>query len=107
MQSPEETGNYRCPTCGNARTFIGYDDHGYPGPEACECKKDLCECQVTLAQPFTVLKEGDIDYQAFTGGGYGAEIGTYSRIHCAVCHTFICPEQQTEQTERKEGHART
>jgi DNA-directed RNA polymerase subunit RPC12/RpoP len=39
-ESPEITGNYRCPQCGNTEQFIGHDDHGYPG-DACECESRL------------------------------------------------------------------
>src|ERR1700730_1556365 len=38
-ESPEATGNYRCPQCGNTERFVGFDDHGFPGDE-CECAKD-------------------------------------------------------------------
>jgi hypothetical protein len=89
MQSPEETGRYVCLRCHNRRSFIGYDDLGYPGPEECECDKDPCECKVTLSQPFTIAPDGAVRYHAFEGGGFGAEIGSYTRIKCAVCGQFI------------------
>jgi len=49
---------------------------------------------VTLRQGFIVLKNGDVHYFAFTGGGYGAEIGSYTRIQCGVCGAFIWSENQ-------------
>jgi hypothetical protein len=92
MESPENSGKYLCNNCGNIRSFIGYDDRGYPGPDECECGKDLCECEVTLKQHFMVEEDGDLDYHAFAGGGYGADIGAYTRIQCAVCNEFIWTE---------------
>ncbi len=89
--SPEVTGNYRCPQCGNSADFIGHDDHGYPGGDACDCGKGICECQVTLQQHFRVNASGEVTYQAFTGGGNGAEIGAYDRIQCASCGAQIWP----------------
>jgi hypothetical protein len=88
--SPEVTGNYRCPCCGNTEQFIGHDDHGYPG-DACECGKVVCECQATLRQHFRVDASGEVTYEAFTGGGNGAEIGAYDRIQCARCGVQIWP----------------
>jgi hypothetical protein len=89
MKSPEETEHYACPSCGNTRFFVGYDDRGYPGPDECECGKNTCDCEVTLEQHFTVHEDGSIDYQAFEGGGRGAEIGSYTRIRCAACKELI------------------
>jgi len=89
MKSPEEAEHYACPSCGNTRSFVGYDDCGYPGPDECECGKNICECQVTLKQHFTVHEDGSIDYQAFEGGGRGAQIASYTRIKCAVCKELI------------------
>ena len=82
MDSPEETNHYACPTCGNTRSFVGYDDRGYPGPDECECGKNICGCEVRLTQYFTVQEDGSIDYQPSEGGGRGAEIGSYTRIKC-------------------------
>jgi hypothetical protein len=92
MDSPEQTGRYACANCGNARSFIGYDDRGYPGPDECDCEKDVCVCEITLKQYFTVHADGCISYQAFEGGGFGAEIGSYTRIQCAVCTAFVWQE---------------
>lgn len=89
MKSPEETEHYACPSCGNTRSFVGYDDRGYPGPDECECGKRICECEVTLEQHFTVHADGSIDYHAFEGGGRGAQIASYTRIKCAVCKELI------------------
>jgi hypothetical protein len=89
MVSPEVTGHYACQSCGNTRSFVGYDDRGYPGPEECKCGKKVCECDVTLKQHFTAHGDDSIDYQAFEGGGRGAEIDAYTRIQCAVCGSFI------------------
>ncbi len=88
-KSPEITGNFKCSDCGNAAEFIGHDDHGYPG-DACECGKVVCECHVTLRQPFRVLR-GEVVYEAFTGGGCNSEIGAYDRIQCARCGAQIWP----------------
>jgi hypothetical protein len=88
--SPEITGDYGCSHCGNTAEFIGLDDHGFPGG-GCECGHDICECQVTLRQPFRVLANGHVVYEAFTGGGSGAEIGSYDRIECGCCGSQIWP----------------
>jgi hypothetical protein len=89
MESPEETEHYACSNCGNTHSFVGYDDRGYPGPDECECGKNLCACEVTLTQHFTVHENGSIDYQAFEGGGRSAEIGSYTRIRCTTCNEII------------------
>lgn len=89
-ESPEITGDYRCPHCGNTERFIGYDDHGFPGDD-CDCGKEICECQVTLRQPFRVNARGEVTYAAFTGGGNDAEIGTYDRIDCDCCRAQTWP----------------
>src|SRR5713226_1549440 len=102
MASPEETGQYQCPSCGNTRLFVGYDDRGYPGPDECECGKGVCECEVTLKQHFTVQGDGSIDYQAFEGGGRGAEIGDYTRIECAVCGQCIWTRASDSITTQEE-----
>ena len=91
MESPEVTRDYRCPYCGNTERFIGYDAHGFPG-EACTCEQDLCVCEVTLRQAFTVIS-GEERYQAFEGGGFNAEIGAYTRIECAECGQVIWQEE--------------
>src|SRR5579864_6788206 len=102
MQSPEETGEYLCQSCGNSRSFFGYDDRGYPGPDECECEEDACECEVTLKQHFTVHDDGSIDYRAFVGGGHDAEIGDYTRIECAVCGQCIWTGDSDSTTTQKE-----
>ncbi len=89
-ESPEITGDYRCSECGNAAEFIGHDLHGYPG-DACECGKVVCGCQVTLRQYFRVNASGEVTYEAFTGGGNGAEIGAYDRIQCGRCGAQVWP----------------
>lgn len=94
--SPEETGNYLCRFCGNDNIFKGIDYYGYPG-EACECGHgrhglDECVCQCRLVQVF-YAENGEVkDYLPFTGGGYGAEIGSYSEIVCLCCNTTIWKE---------------
>jgi hypothetical protein len=112
MKSPEEAEHYACPSCGNTRFFVGYDDRGYPGHDECECGKNICECEVTLRQYFTVHEGGSIDYQAFEGGGRGAEIGSYTRIRCAACEELIWaptpeddprPEITQEDDDRSDG----
>jgi len=104
MESPESSGQYLCPNCGNARSFIGYDDRGYPGPDECECGKDICECEVTLKQHFTVEEDGALDYDAFEGGGFGADIGAYTRIQCAVCNECIWTEAVNPGADETPSH---
>lgn len=94
--SPEETGIYLCPGCGNTEAFVGHDDRGYPGDE-CECghlegERDECVCKVTLSQRFTVLSNGEPFYEAFEGGGRNSNIGEYTRIDCARCGKEIWRE---------------
>jgi hypothetical protein len=96
--SPEITGKYRCRACNNRTTFVGIDARGYPG-EDCECGKEECECHATLRQRFTVTPDGEIDYEAFDGGGYGAEIGQYTTISCGECEAVIWTEE-TEEGKR-------
>jgi hypothetical protein len=91
QESPEVTGICRCGRCGNTEQFIGFDDHGYPGGDACECGRRICECQVTLRQPFRVNASGQVTYEASTGGEDGAEMGAYDRIQCARCGAQIWP----------------
>ena len=98
MDSPEKTGRYECGSCGNRCSFIGYDDRGYPGPDECECGKDVCQCTVTLKQSFHVSQDGSLDDHAFEGGGRGAEIGAYTRIQCALCRAFIWFEPSSRNT---------
>jgi hypothetical protein len=93
--SSEITGAYRCRRCGNITEFVGYDDCGYPG-DACECGKVVCECKVTLRQPFRVNR-GEVVYEAFTGGGCDSEIGSYDRIHCGRCGAQIWPKPKAPQ----------
>jgi DNA-directed RNA polymerase subunit RPC12/RpoP len=97
--SSEITGDYRCSHCGDTAEFIGFDDHGFPG-DACECGQRICECQVTLRQPFRVLANGQIVYVAFTGGGWGAEIGSYDRIECGRCGRQIWPASEFRRRAR-------
>ena len=89
-ESPEITGDYRCQQCDNIEEFIGYDDHGFPG-DTCECGEVVCQCQVTLRQPFNVNALGEVTYEAFTGGGNGAEIGSYDRVQCGRCRAQLWP----------------
>ena len=98
-ESPETAGHYRCSQCGNTAEFIGFDDHGFPG-DACECGKETCECQVTLRQPFRVLVDGQVVYEAFTGGGRGAEIGSYDRIKCGRCGSQNWPASEFRRRAR-------
>lgn len=116
--SPE---NARC-SCGNITGFVGIDERGYGGPEVCTCgaataydawlgrldrrpaevTPDLaeCTCLTVLTQPFRVLRDDagrviEIEYQVFSGGGYDAEIGEYTRIQCGRCgvEVYRAPEQ--------------
>lgn len=91
-ESPEITHVWKCPHCDNDAAFIGIDDHGYGGPDECESDCDPeegCTCETELKQPFTVEDGEPYDYQAFTGGGYDAEIGNYTRIYCAKCERLL------------------
>jgi hypothetical protein len=88
--SPEQTGIYQCPICPENRAFIGYDKHGFPGDD-CECGQEECICEVTLKQPFVVMESGEINYQAFEGGGANSDIGIYTSINCANCTRQIFP----------------
>ncbi len=97
--SPEVTKRYRCPVCGNTERFIGIDDHGYPG-EDCDCDQDPCVCEVTLRQPFTVT-DGQEHYAAFEGGGFGAEIGSYTRVECADCGAEIWREESDSRSDQR------
>lgn len=101
-QSPEETGEYRCDKCSNVSDFIGHDAHGYPG-DACECGKDVCECEVELVQPFHVHDDGDIDYDAHRGGGVGANIDAYSKIVCGKCGHVIWEETPAVSESEEPG----
>lgn len=101
-RSPEQTGHYECPDCGNRKNFIGIDEHGYGGPEVCDFEEHQeegaeCDCLTELTQPFTVLgPDNDIDYHEFTGGGCDSEIGSYTQIVCAECDTIIWEEPERE-----------
>lgn len=97
-ESPEVTGVYRCPRCGNNERFTGTDVHGWGGPGACDgsCEEE-CVCETTLVQDFDVLAQGggdvaDIEYHAHVGGGDGAEIGIYTRIVCRDCGAVVWEE---------------
>lgn len=97
MQSPEATGDYRCPACGNTKDFVAYDDRGYAGDDPDEHRDNcrihngdtVCDCDVTLVQPVTHLGNGELDYGLFEGGGPGAVIGQYTRIRCAACDAYL------------------
>lgn len=101
MESPESTGIYRCPDCGNTERFTGEDNRAYPGAD-CTCGAywssyaDECTCEVTLRQDFDVQQGGpeglvDIDYHLHSGG-YDAEINTYTRIECRDCGAVVWKE---------------
>src|SRR5437016_256347 len=101
MESPEETEHYACPSCGNTRSFVGYDDRGYPGPDECECGKNTCACEVTLEQHFTVHVNGSIDYRAFEGGGPrrgDRELHPY-QMPIAAAHSGDVSGKQVERRE--------
>ena len=101
LKSPEETGVYKC-ACGNTERFIGVDVRGYGGPEVCtmtpECTAEECAEDTELRQRFDVLsqdgtREGaEIEYGTFDGGGYDAEIGSYTSIECRDCNAVIWKE---------------
>ena len=98
--SPETTGKYRCPHCGNERNFVGVDFHSYPGAD-CTCGaygsgERECSCEATIRQPFVVLHTTpmvEIDYQLHDGG-YDSEIGNYNRIECGECHGTVWEEEE-------------
>jgi len=112
-QSPEITGAWNCPApgCGNRTHFIGTDSDGYGGPEVCECEASAvgahdgleCLCSTELVQELFIRDgattdgyDGEIDYQAFTGGGSGAEIGSYDTIVCGECGALVWSEEPTD-----------
>ena len=113
-QSPEITGAWNCPApgCGNRTHFIGTDSDGYGGPSVCECgafgdddddatieEGQLareCSCSTELRQPVFVDSGDVVDYGAFTGGGYGAEIGEYDTIVCGECGALVWSEEPPE-----------
>lgn len=70
--SPEETGEYKCPKCGNTEQFRGVDDKMYG------------------VQDFWIEESGDVDYGTYETDG----IGTYSAIYCNSddgCEALIWP----------------
>ncbi|MGI8547950.1 MAG: hypothetical protein ACR2M1_11550 [Gemmatimonadaceae bacterium] len=101
--SPEVSGIYECPTCGERDGFVGTDTKGWGGPDFCDCGEDAgehdtdCEvfADVELSQSFTVVEQNGtasgahVSYDSFEGGGSGAEIGTYTSIHCARCDALV------------------
>jgi hypothetical protein len=103
-ESPEATGRWECPECGNKRHFVGVDEAGYPGrpwewdhdgdcPWA-ESQDDVnaeleCYCVCTLTQEMEVGVDGEVDYGTFTGGVDGAHIGMYTRVECGVCDALL------------------
>lgn len=112
--SPEITGEFVCAYCGNTEYFIGTDNRGWGGKDACH--SDLCYagfvdvscyCETELVQAFqteyygipgNVPDEPDmvgqiISYEAHTGGEDGAEIGAYTKIECGNCRSLIWEEQ--------------
>lgn len=109
--SPEETGVYICPACSNTELFTGIDARGYGGPDVCECDASTvenaqragdseCVCLTELRQDFRLVAIDDqgnylepaIDYEAFTGGGSGADIGNFTSIICQPCGNTIWKE---------------
>lgn len=110
--SPETTGLYKCPRCGNTQRFTGIDANGWGGPDSCEYDgrglcADECQCATELTQDFDVLGEYDgktnsndtIEYHAFTGGTSGAEIGSYTTILCRDCEAIIWDEEGFHRDE--------
>lgn len=90
IESPETTGVYLCPKCGNREHFTGIDEHGYGGPDECDSDcGDICECETVLRQNFDVDADGEVNYHSFTGGGWGAEIGEYTIVTCRVCSAIV------------------
>jgi hypothetical protein len=101
--SPEATGRYECPACGNTSSFVGSDDRGFAGPDECDGScghneddpNSYCKCETALTQAFTVHSQdgtrggANIEYLAWTGGGADGEIGSYSRIYCGRCDTLL------------------
>jgi hypothetical protein len=53
-----------------------------------------------LRQPFRVLANGKVFYEAFTDGGRGAEIGNYDRIECGRCGSQIWPGSEFRRRAR-------
>ena len=99
--SPEQSGEYHCAACGNDIHFVGFDRFGSPDERCpapgsgrqCELHASECECFETLQQEFAVARDEvgritEIDYAAHSGG-FGAEIGDYTRIVCGRCHAVV------------------
>lgn len=98
--SPEQTLDYRCPTCGNTHHFTGVDVNGYGGPDACAhdhegpCAES-CSCVTELRQDFDVDQHGDEPhYHEFEGGEPDSEIGSYTSILCRQCGATLWSEVQ-------------
>ncbi len=104
--SPEVSGTFECPVCGERERFVGTDIHGADGPDACNCDRpggdhDL-ECgiyeDVELVQHFLVISQdgtsegANIDYDSHEGGCSGAEIVSYTSIHCGNCESLVWEE---------------
>lgn len=106
-RSPEETGTYVCPACGEREAFVGTDHRGANGRDACDCDGDGPEengghtrdcavfADVVLTQTFRVIEQDGtpegaaLDYDAHEGGESGAEIGRYTRITCGRCSAVL------------------
>jgi len=92
--SPEQTGVWYCPHCRNKTNFIGVDEEGYGGPEVCTCGQTECICFTELRQPLFIDENREVHYSAFEGGGFDAEIGSYTRVECAECGAYIYEQEK-------------
>lgn len=96
--SPETTGQWQCPNCGNTVEFTGIDYRGYPGAD-CDCGAydgtgpEVCVCEARLTQDLTVGPHGTLEYDAHSGG-YDSEIGEYQRINCGSCGALVWAESK-------------
>lgn len=75
--SPETTGEYKCPKCGNTESFRGVDDRMYG------------------IQDFWLDENGEVEHGTYESDGMGA----YSAIYCNSddgCEALIWPLPPTE-----------
>lgn len=70
VESPETSGLWKCPSCGQAREFIGVDG------------------RASVSQTVRVDDDGDADYD----GTWAGDVGEYTRIECSSCHQPVWTE---------------
>lgn len=78
-ESPEVSGRYECPKCGNKTHFEGIDE--------------LCGA----SQKFTVDDEGEPDYDCYEG----FDINGYNAIQCRQCEATIWEDDVSRANLRR------